>query len=532
MSFRDSSAQMARLNLLSKDNFPLPCPSFDYVSPTSPPKPYSETEKFLEVRESLTLDIHPKPAINEWKIPARFDVIKVQTEAKSEVGNGKYWESIQQVNETISQEEASRNAESSDVGDVEIITLGTGSALPSKYRNVSANLISIPGYGHMLLDSGESTANQLARTFSPADLVEMYQNLRVLYISHLHADHHLGTPYVLKNWYLANHEIGFKNGNLFLLAPTKYLNFLEEYSQIEDFGLQYIKFIPNEHFLTNEATKPQLRPEQQSRIKEILSTNHLSKIETAPAVHCRDSFTVAFTFSDPTGLKIAYSGDTRPTSAFVKIGKDATVLIHEATFDDELAYEAQAKRHCTTSEAITAGRNMRAKNLLLTHFSQRYPKLPSIQSQSGTSSRDEAPLCDPFMETPEGKEADYSEPIGNDDINVKSIPHDGPAVSKPVGSNPMNIAFAFDIMRVKLKDFWKLEKHIPALEVLFNVEEKLDEDLAPTEDTGKAGGKTDKSKANGKQKGNNGPSGEKRKLNQTNKQSSSGKPQKPQKQTT
>lgn len=41
---------------------------------------------------------------------------------------------------------------------------------------------------------------------------------------------------------------------------------------------------------------------------------------------------------------------------------------------DDLQHEAVAKRHCTITEAITVGRQMEAKHILLTHFSQRYSK--------------------------------------------------------------------------------------------------------------------------------------------------------------
>lgn len=44
--------------------------------------------------------------------------------------------------------------------------------------------------------------------------------------------------------------------------------------------------------------------------------------------------------------------------------------------EDELAQEAIIKMHSTTSQAIDVGRKMNAKNILLTHFSQRYAKLP------------------------------------------------------------------------------------------------------------------------------------------------------------
>ena len=50
----------------------------------------------------------------------------------------------------------------------------------------------------------------------------------------------------------------------------------------------------------------------------------------------------------------------------------------QATFEDSLLDEAQAKKHCTTSEAVAAGAQAGAYRTLLTHFSQRYPKIPVV----------------------------------------------------------------------------------------------------------------------------------------------------------
>lgn len=51
--------------------------------------------------------------------------------------------------------------------------------------------------------------------------------------------------------------------------------------------------------------------------------------------------------------------------------------------EDDLAWDAEIKRHCTVSEALNVGRNMRAKYVLLTHFSQRYSKLAILPDKCG-----------------------------------------------------------------------------------------------------------------------------------------------------
>ncbi len=73
---------------------------------------------------------------------------------------------------------------------------------------------------------------------------------------------------------------------------------------------------------------------------------------------------------------MVYSGDTRPSARLVEMGRNATVLIHEATFADCKTEEAVKKKHSTISEAIQVATEMIANSLILTHFSQRFSSLP------------------------------------------------------------------------------------------------------------------------------------------------------------
>ena len=83
---------------------------------------------------------------------------------------------------------------------------------------------------------------------------------------------------------------------------------------------------------------------------------------------------------------LCYSGDTRPSSNLVRAcrhitnqtGGHISLLIHEATFDDDEKgkHEAIYKRHSTVQEALGIAEQIQCKACILTHFSQRYPKLP------------------------------------------------------------------------------------------------------------------------------------------------------------
>lgn len=78
-------------------------------------------------------------------------------------------------------------------------------------------------------------------------------------------------------------------------------------------------------------------------------------------------------------FKVAYSGDTGASDEFVKIGQNADLLIHEATYQSELKELAIKYNHSTIAMAVEQSQRMRAKHTILTHFSSRYTILPYIR---------------------------------------------------------------------------------------------------------------------------------------------------------
>jgi len=49
------------------------------------------------------------------------------------------------------------------------------------------------------------------------------------------------------------------------------------------------------------------------------------------------------------------------------------LLIHEATYTDEFAAEAEQYGHSTAAQAARTARDAGARRLLITHFSTRFP---------------------------------------------------------------------------------------------------------------------------------------------------------------
>lgn len=78
------------------------------------------------------------------------------------------------------------------------------------------------------------------------------------------------------------------------------------------------------------------------------------------------------------GKRVVFSGDTKPCDLLVEEGQDADLLVHEATFEDGHEADALKKKHSTMGQAVEIGRKMKARHVILTHFSARYPKVPEL----------------------------------------------------------------------------------------------------------------------------------------------------------
>jgi ribonuclease Z len=136
---------------------------------------------------------------------------------------------------------------------------------------VSATLVDIPDIGSILLDAGESTYGQMLRMAGAAGIDESINNLKAIFISHLHADHHLGVVQVLSKWFEVRvdillhttskakktHHFNMKlnnntNKKMFVISPWAFKLWLEEYADVQDFGLKKLVFINNEDILYNK----------------------------------------------------------------------------------------------------------------------------------------------------------------------------------------------------------------------------------------------------------------------------------------
>lgn len=244
-----------------------------------------------------------------------------------------------------------------------IFFAGTGSALPCKHRNVTGICLTLAKHQCMLLDCGEGTVGQLLRSKASESILNRIQ---AVWVSHPHADHHLGILRLLS-------ERGPKEEPLILIAPSSLFDFLSEYEVVDPTVRgTYLKFYCHD-LVPPSTTNPDISQLLVSRLG-------VTSIQAIPVSHCRDAFAVVLDCKGTLG-RVAYSGDCRPSMKFADLGLHSDILIHEATFENGMEEEAMLKKHSTVGEALSVATKMQAKAVLLTHFSQRYPKMPLLESQ-------------------------------------------------------------------------------------------------------------------------------------------------------
>src|SRR4249919_3416988 len=82
--------------------------------------------------------------------------------------------------------------------DLSIFFAGTAGSVPSARRGLPASLVRRGG-ARILIDCGEGTQRQLLRSVGLADLTDVF-------LTHLHTDHWLGLPGMLKSFDLRDRD--------------------------------------------------------------------------------------------------------------------------------------------------------------------------------------------------------------------------------------------------------------------------------------------------------------------------------------
>lgn len=76
------------------------------------------------------------------------------------------------------------------------------------------------------------------RSFGPQAVIPVFKNLKMVSISHMHADHYLGFINLFIHWRKVN-TVGEK---LAVVCPRPFITWITDYANVEDIGVEFIDF--------------------------------------------------------------------------------------------------------------------------------------------------------------------------------------------------------------------------------------------------------------------------------------------------
>ena len=274
-----------------------------------------------------------------------------------------------------------------------VIPLGTSSGKPTLKRNVSALAVAREAEW-LLFDCGEGTQMQITRAgLSPS-------RLSAVFITHLHGDHFNGLPGLLSTMGLDRRTRGLgltgpqgireyldlleRLRVAFLTYPVelRQFNSLAESTVVYETAEYSVSAVALDHRLFALGYRIDERPRagrfnvEQARKLGVPEGPLWGRLQSGEDVRLVDNSVVRSSDvmgAERPGKSIAYCLDTRPCAMAVQLARNVDLLIHEATYTEEFASEAQQYGHSTAAQAARTARDAGARRLLITHFSTRFP---------------------------------------------------------------------------------------------------------------------------------------------------------------
>lgn len=251
------------------------------------------------------------------------------------------------------------------------------------------------GGDRLLFDCGEGTQRQMQKS---TGLVQVHD----IFITHLHADHYLGLPGLLKTWDMQDRDtgvviygpkglravfagmsrivgrIGFPV-ELDELEPGDRVRF-DGYA-VESFGVEH-RIAALGYALVEEDRPGRFDPEL-ARSLGVEAGPDFGRLQKGEAVEGTAGTVEPEQVMGPArpGRRIVITGDTRPCDATAIAADGAQLLVHDSSFADDEAERAAETGHSTARQAAQIAAEAGVKLLALVHISARH-FVPDILAQA------------------------------------------------------------------------------------------------------------------------------------------------------
>lgn len=303
---------------------------------------------------------------------------------------------------------------------MDLLFLGTSSGTPTKQRNVTGlALMEDGGSGWYLIDCGEATQHQLLHT--PLSV----NDLQAIFITHVHGDHCYGLPGLL-----ASAGMLGRKKPLAIISPEGIEGWLRATQQLTQLYLPFeLQFVATESL--DGWTNGSLRAEvtalshrvpsfaytfTEARLEPSLDTEKLARegVPQGPLWgQLRKGLDVAhegrllkssdYVFFPHPPRRIVVGGDNDRPGLLAEACRGAQVLVHEATYTEDIGTKAGDVGHSTAAAVATFAQAAGLPHLVLTHFSARYqsdatrsPSIDDIRAEAAARYHGELFLAEDF----------------------------------------------------------------------------------------------------------------------------------------
>ena len=282
----------------------------------------------------------------------------------------------------------------------ELTILGSSSALPTSKRNLTAHVLNV--YERFfLIDCGEGTQIQLRKNKIK------FGRINHIFISHIHGDHFYGLFGLLSSFNLLdrkddlhihahsqlkkgikyiirNYEGQFSYRIIFHDLNNESKEKIYEDNHVVVFSFPVKHKIATSGFLFVEKQKlPNIKKEYVKKYNIPIKDIH--RIKNGGDFQLPDENIIPheeLTLPPYKPRSYAFCTDTAYDESIIPIIKNADLLYHEATFNEDHNEEAAKTLHSTSKQAATIAKKADVNKLIIGHFSARYKKIDQLVEEA------------------------------------------------------------------------------------------------------------------------------------------------------
>ena len=281
---------------------------------------------------------------------------------------------------------------------VDIHFLGSGGSIPTEERRHPALLLRHEAY-NILWDAGEAVQMRL----EPFGI----NRKMIVCITHRHPDHCIGLTGMLLRFSLLGRQkpleiygpkelipwIQMQQSTINLgttFETTVYgieegIIWEKDFATIRSFEVDHRGYALGYEFTLSKPTGKFL-PEKAKELG-IPKGGKWGRLAAGETIELEDGTVVNpgdVSLPAEKGIKIVYSGDTRPCDNIREASREANILIHEAMYTEEHSELAVERGHSTAKQAAQIASECDVGLLILTHYSPRYENGDVILKEAKT----------------------------------------------------------------------------------------------------------------------------------------------------